>query len=91
MRFNKLIEHMMRMYPEYTQEQEQPQAGTADQLAQIATNPMQAKKAQTVANAQKIATDKLRKQIKIRAQQEVQQIRQAVSDLKKANAQGAPM
>ena len=89
MKFRELVERMLRLYPE--QEEEPAAMGTVDQLARLATTPLQAKKAQQIAQMQKIATDKLRKQAKIKAQQEVQQIRQAVKQLKADNAGQATM
>jgi hypothetical protein len=84
MKFRELVERMLRLYPEAEQ---QAAPGTAEQLANMATTPRQAKKAQVLATMQKIATDKLRKQTKIKARQEVQQIRQAAKDMKNANIQ----
>ena len=84
MKFRELVERMLRLYPEAEQE---AAPGTVSQLASLATTPQQAKKAQVLATMQNIATNKLRKQTKIKARQEVQQIRKATKDMKNANIQ----
>tara|TARA_R110001583_G_scaffold92228_1_gene234693 strand:- start:2979 stop:3248 length:270 start_codon:yes stop_codon:yes gene_type:complete len=86
MKFRELVERILREYPEAEQ---QAAPGTVSQLASLATTPQQAKKAQVLATMQNIATNKLRKQTKIRARQEVDQIRKAAKEMKTANIQAS--